>query len=66
VGELAALTAVFMGPGRLLVTAHVVPVADSAAGPAADLVARVADLRADLLTADVISAVEITVVPAGS
>jgi cation diffusion facilitator family transporter len=61
--EVATLTAVFVGPARLLVHAHVVPTADAASAAAHVLVEQISALRADLLIADVISAVEITAVP---
>jgi cation diffusion facilitator family transporter len=65
IDQVPSVVAVFVGPGRLLVTARVVPTAEAAAGPARDLVERVSKLRADLLIADAISDAEITVVPAG-
>jgi cation diffusion facilitator family transporter len=64
VGQVATVIAVFVGPGKLLVNARVVPTDAAGAGPAHELVELVAALRKDLLTAEAISDAEITVVPA--
>jgi cation diffusion facilitator family transporter len=54
VAEVAELTAVYIGPRRLLVLAHVVPVKD------ADLTTGVARLRRRLLSLPAVAAVEVT------
>jgi cation diffusion facilitator family transporter len=54
VAEVAELTAVYIGPRRLLVLAHVVPVRD------ADLTAGVGRLRRRLLSLPAVAAVEVT------
>jgi divalent metal cation (Fe/Co/Zn/Cd) transporter len=60
VAEVAELTAVYIGPRRLLVLAHVVPV------DGADLTAGVGRLRDRLLSLPAIAAVEVTpVAPPG-
>jgi cation diffusion facilitator family transporter len=59
VGAVVALTAVFIGPRRLLVTARLAPTATAAAGSAHDLVARAAALRRDLLAVEVIGEAEV-------
>jgi cation diffusion facilitator family transporter len=63
VGQVAAVTAVFVGPGRLLVTARVTPTAEVVARPARELVTNVAELRTRLLETAAISDAEITIVP---
>lgn len=57
------LTAVYIGPKRLLVTARLLPVAEMGRLPAEELVARVYDLRASLCALEVIGDAEITLVP---
>lgn len=66
VREIVALTAVYMGPGRLLVTMRLRPVEERAAGPAEDLMTLAYALRTDLCSADVIGDAEITLVPVGN
>ncbi|MDT4986087.1 MAG: hypothetical protein QOI74_181 [Micromonosporaceae bacterium] len=61
--EIDALTAVYVGPGRLLVTAHLQPTMDMVRRPARDLMERVRLLRGDLCSSDVIGDAEITLVP---
>jgi cation diffusion facilitator family transporter len=61
--EIRALTAVYMGPGRLLVTAHLLPTAEMGRRPARELVGHVDELRANLCASDVIGDAEITLVP---
>jgi cation diffusion facilitator family transporter len=63
VAEVRLVVAVFMGPGRLLVTARVVPTADAASRPAHELVAQVSALRDALLETTAIGDAEVTVVP---
>ncbi|HEV7897078.1 MAG TPA: cation diffusion facilitator family transporter [Planosporangium sp.] len=65
VRRIESLTAVYIGPGRLLVTARLLPVAEMVRLPAEVLVARAYALRADLCASDVISDAEITLVPEG-
>jgi cation diffusion facilitator family transporter len=59
VAEVVALTAVFIGPRRLLVTARVAPTAPASAGSAVALVAQAAALRGELMTLDVIGEAEV-------
>jgi cation diffusion facilitator family transporter len=66
VQEITALTAVYMGPGRLLVTARLRPTPEMAAGPGDALVGCAYDLRTSLCSSDVIGDAEITLVPASS
>ena len=66
VREIEALTAVYVGPGRLLVTAHLLPTAEMARRPARELVEQVDVLRADLCSSQVIGDAEITLVPDAS
>jgi cation diffusion facilitator family transporter len=63
IGEIVALTAVYVGPGRLLVTARLRPTPEHATGPAEALIARSSGLRDDLCADGVIGAAEITLVP---
>ncbi|HKS98676.1 MAG TPA: cation diffusion facilitator family transporter [Rugosimonospora sp.] len=63
VGRVVALTAVFIGPRRLLVTARVAPTAQAVAGSAKELVARASALRQDLLKLDVIGQAEVALTP---
>jgi cation diffusion facilitator family transporter len=64
VHRIDALTAIYIGPGRLLVMARLLPVAEMSTLPAEVLVERAYALRADLCTSDVIGDAEITLVPA--
>jgi cation diffusion facilitator family transporter len=59
VAAVVALTAVFIGPRRLLVTARIAPTATAVAGSAHDLVARAAALRRELLSLEVIGEAEV-------
>jgi divalent metal cation (Fe/Co/Zn/Cd) transporter len=63
VAEVRAVIAVYVGPGRLLVTARVVPTGTAADRPGHELAAQVSALRADLLTTEMINDAEITLVP---
>jgi cation diffusion facilitator family transporter len=63
VADVPTVVAVYVGPGRLLVNAQVVPTEDTCARPAHHLIHLLSVLRADLLTAEAISDAEITVVP---
>jgi cation diffusion facilitator family transporter len=63
VRRIEALTAVYVGPGRLLVTARLLPVPEMNRQPAEVLVARAYALRAALCASDVIGDVEITLAP---
>jgi cation diffusion facilitator family transporter len=63
VAQVSAVVAVFVGPGRLLVNAHVMPTDEAGARPGHLLAAQVFALRADLLRTDAISDAEITLVP---
>lgn len=65
VATVVALTAVFIGPRRLLVTARIQPSAQAFAGNAGELVARAAALRRDLLRLEVIGEAEVALSPAG-
>jgi hypothetical protein len=60
VAEVAELTAVYIGPGHLLVLAHVVPV------EGADLPAGVGRLRRRLLSLPTVAAVEVTLSSGGA
>ena len=66
VAQVTGLVAVFIGPRRLLVTARVVTTPATALRPAAEVVARVAALRTELLATATITEVEITLVPPAS
>jgi cation diffusion facilitator family transporter len=61
VAEVSALDAVFVGPSELLVIARVVPVPQIADEPARELIARVGQLRGDLLKAPAITEVAVSV-----
>jgi cation diffusion facilitator family transporter len=63
VREIRELTAVYVGPGRLLVTMDLLPTVEMSRRPAAELVGQVDELRADLCALDVIGDAEITLVP---
>jgi divalent metal cation (Fe/Co/Zn/Cd) transporter len=63
VRRIEALTAVYIGPRRLLVTARLLPTPEMSRLPAEELVERAYRLRTDLCTADVIADAEITLVP---
>jgi cation diffusion facilitator family transporter len=63
VREIHALTAVYVGPGRLLVTAHLLPTAEVARRPGTELVRYAYRLRTNLCSSDVIGDAEITLVP---
>jgi cation diffusion facilitator family transporter len=63
VAAVVRLTAVFIGPGALLVTARVTPTAAAQEGPGAELVASAEALRRDLLTVDVIATAEVSLTP---
>jgi cation diffusion facilitator family transporter len=63
IARVDAVVAVFVGPGRLLVTARVIPTGEMAARPGQELASRVAALRADLLTTETISDAEVTLLP---
>jgi divalent metal cation (Fe/Co/Zn/Cd) transporter len=63
VRRIEALTAVYIGPGRLLVTARLRPTPEMSRVPAEELIERAYALRADLCAADVIADAEITLVP---
>ncbi|MGC9668094.1 cation diffusion facilitator family transporter [Planosporangium sp. 12N6] len=63
VRRIEKLTAVYIGPGRLLVTAQLLPVAEMSRLPAEVVVERAYALRADLCAAEAIGDVEITLVP---
>lgn len=63
VREIRELTAVYVGPGRLLVTMHLLPTTEMSRRPAEELVDRAYGLRADLCALDVIGDAEITLVP---
>jgi cation diffusion facilitator family transporter len=65
VQEIVAMTAVYVGPGSLLVTARLRPTAELAAGPADQLISRSYCLRDSLCAEGVIQAAEITLVPTG-
>jgi cation diffusion facilitator family transporter len=65
VDEIVSLTAVYVGPGSLLVTARVRPNPELAAGPAEKLIVRSYGLRDSLCAEGVIEAAEITLVPTG-
>jgi cation diffusion facilitator family transporter len=64
VAEIVVLTAVYVGPGSLLVAAHLRPTVDRAAGPAEQLIGCSYRLRDSLCGEGVIEAAEITLVPA--
>jgi cation diffusion facilitator family transporter len=63
VGEIEALTAVYVGPRRLLVTARLLPTPEWIGRSAEDLVEQAYALRTDLMGAEVIGDAEITLVP---
>jgi cation diffusion facilitator family transporter len=63
VREIKQLTAVYVGPGRLLVTMHLLPTAEMSRRPAAELLAHAYGLRANLCALEVIGDAEITLVP---
>jgi cation diffusion facilitator family transporter len=63
VREIEALTAVYVGPGRLLVTARLLPTPEMARGPAEELLTCAYGLRTSLCALDVIGDAEITLVP---
>jgi cation diffusion facilitator family transporter len=63
VREIRELTAVYVGPGRLLVTMHLLPTTEMSRRPAEELVKRAYGLRSDLCALDVIGDAEITLVP---
>jgi cation diffusion facilitator family transporter len=63
VRRIEALTAVYIGPGRLLVTMRLLPVPEMSRLPAQELVERAYALRVALCSADVIADAEITLVP---
>jgi cation diffusion facilitator family transporter len=63
VQDIVGLTAVYIGPRRLLVTARLRPTADLAEAPAAVLVDLAYGLRAALCASEVIGDAEITLVP---
>jgi cation diffusion facilitator family transporter len=63
VGAVVALTAVLIGPRRLLVTTRVAPTAQAVAASASDLVRWAANLRRELLTMDVIGEAEVALSP---
>jgi cation diffusion facilitator family transporter len=63
VHEIVALTAVYVGPGRLLVTAHLLPTMQMTRRPARELMERAYGLRAGLCSSGVIGDAEITLVP---
>jgi cation diffusion facilitator family transporter len=63
VHEIQALTAVYVGPGRLLVTARLLPTAEMASRPAGELLRYAYGLRTNLCALDVIGDAEITLVP---
>jgi cation diffusion facilitator family transporter len=63
VREIRELTAVYVGPGRLLVTMDLLPTDEMSRRPAAELVGQVNELRAHLCALDVIGDAEITLVP---
>jgi hypothetical protein len=57
---------VFVGPGRIIVTAWVTPLAELLRAPAEDLLERVEALRTELLAEPVVAEITITVTAAGS
>ncbi|NJC73609.1 cation diffusion facilitator family transporter [Planosporangium thailandense] len=63
VGAIESLTAVYIGPQRVLVMVRLLPVAEVARLPAEELMAKTYDLRASLCAVEVIADVEITLVP---
>jgi cation diffusion facilitator family transporter len=63
VREIRELTAVYVGPGRLLVTMDLLPTTEMTRRPASELVGQVDELRANLCALDVIGDAEITLVP---
>jgi len=56
---------VYVGPGRILVTAWVTPVAELLRAPAEQLLARVEALRTELLAQPAVAEITITVTVAG-
>jgi cation diffusion facilitator family transporter len=63
VRSIESLTAVYIGPQRLLVNARLVPTPELSRRPAAELIERAYALRTELCAADVIMDAEITLVP---
>jgi cation diffusion facilitator family transporter len=63
VRRIEALTAVYIGPRRLLVTARLLPIPEMSRLPAEELLERAYALRTDLCAAEVIADAEITLVP---
>jgi hypothetical protein len=63
VRNIASLTAVYIGPSRLLVNVRLVPIPELARRPAEELIERAYALRADLCAAEVIMDAEIMLVP---
>ncbi len=63
VHEIEELTAVYVGPGRLLVTMHLRPTYEMSQRPAEELLRHAYGLRTDLCALDVIGDAEITLVP---
>jgi cation diffusion facilitator family transporter len=63
VREIRQLTAVYVGPGRLLVTMHLLPTSEMSRRPAEELVKHAYELREELCALDVIGDAEITLVP---
>jgi cation diffusion facilitator family transporter len=63
IGRIETLTAIYVGPGRLLVTAHLLPNDEMIRRSAEDLLERVDALRNNLCAYEVISDAEITLLP---